>query len=239
MNNQEGNKQSAHELMSLHIDSLFTHDQSLRLHTINEPWPGNASAPRLFLGRTIEGTNICRFRYDVQDALVEQIEGLCADEPPTNDFQKEPKHFDKYMSLLQGKQFTMGPCFLIPIEATPSVEVVRITSDKNIELLQDGFEQMIPEVDDAQPFVAIVRENRTVSICRSVRITHRAHEAGLETLSSFRGRGYAAEAVAGWAKAVRQLGCTPLYSTSWDNLASQSVARKSSAVFYGASFTIT
>jgi predicted GNAT family acetyltransferase len=72
-----------------------------------------------------------------------------------------------------------------------------------------------------------------------VRITHEAHEAGVETLPDFRGRGYATDVVAGWARLVRSLGAVPLYSTSWENAASQAVARKLRLVQYGADFHIT
>ena len=94
------------------------------------------------------------------------------------------------------------------------------------------------EIDYAQPCVVFVRDNQAVSICRSVRITSLAHEAGLETLVPYRGRGYAAAVVAGWATAVRQAGRLPLYSTSTDNMASQSVARKLGLSFYGVNFMI-
>lgn len=238
MSDKKEIRQTAHELMELHIEASFTHDQSLRLHTVNEPWPGSGPAPKFFMGRTIEGTTICRFRYDVPDTLVQQLELLCADEPIMSDFHRAPKHLEEYMRLLQGQKFTMGPCFLVPVENIPSTQVFNITSENITELLGDGFQWLISEIDYVQPCIALLRENQAVSICRSVRITSSAHEAGLETLDKFRNRGYAAEVVAGWAMAVRKMGCVPLYSTSWDNLSSQSVERKSALSFYGANFTI-
>lgn len=132
----------------------------------------------------------------------------------------------------------MGPCFLVPAEVASSMQVVQITRANMNELLHGGFEWLIAEIDYAQPCVALVRECKAVSICRSVRITSRAHEAGLETLPEFRGKGYAAAVVAGWAQAVRSRNALPLYSTSWDNIASHSVAKKLGLSFYGANFTI-
>ncbi|MCR8630276.1 hypothetical protein [Paenibacillus radicis (ex Xue et al. 2023)] len=58
-------------------------------------------------------------------------------------------------------------------------------------------------------------------------------------MDMFRGKGYAAAVVAGWAMAVRKLECVPLYSTLWGNLTSQSVARKSALSLYGVNFTVT
>ncbi|CAG7615180.1 kasugamycin N-acetyltransferase AAC(2')-IIb [Paenibacillus allorhizosphaerae] len=231
---------SARELMGLHVEAMFTHDENMRLRTVNEPWPGEALAPRFFLGRTTEGKAICRFRYDVPATLVEPLEQLCADEPSVKDFQTKPKHFDAYMKLLQSERFTMGPCFVIPVvETVSTMQVVSITRDNIAEYLLDGFEWLASEIDYGQPCIARVDESRVVSNCRSVRITSNAHEAGLETLEPFRGRGYAAAVVAEWAKAVRKAGSVPLYSTSWDNFASQRVATKLDLSFYGVNFTVT
>ncbi|KEQ26004.1 kasugamycin N-acetyltransferase AAC(2')-IIb [Paenibacillus tyrfis] len=239
MSDREQIKPTAHELMEMHVEALFTHDRNMRLRTINEPWPGEPPAPRFFLGRTIEGSALCRFRYDVPETLARLLEELCADEPNVKDFQTKPKHFEAYMNLLQSERFTMGPCYLIPDATVPTMEVVSVTRENMTELLRGSFEWLISEIDYAQPCIALVREGRAVSICRSVRITSRAHEAGLETLDEFRGRGYAAEVVAGWAMAVRQIEGIPLYSTLCDNFSSQSVARKSGLSYYGVNFTIT
>jgi len=64
-----------------------------------------------------------------------------------------------------------------------------------------------------------------VSVCCSVRITPTAHEAGVETHREFRGHGYAAHVVSAWASTVRDIGPIPLYSTSWQNTASQRLPR--------------
>jgi predicted GNAT family acetyltransferase len=48
----------------------------------------------------------------------------------------------------------------------------------------------------------------------------------VDTLEAFRGRGYAPVVVAAWARSVRHSGRIPFCGTSWDNAASQAVARK-------------
>ena len=78
-----------------------------------------------------------------------------------------------------------------------------------------------------------------MSFCCSVRISPQADEAGVETLEDYRGRGYATNVVAGWAIAVRELGRIPLYSTSWDNVVSQSVAKKLGLILYGVDLHFT
>ncbi|MCM2998222.1 GNAT family N-acetyltransferase [Paenibacillus cellulositrophicus] len=239
MNDGINNRPSARDLMEYHAEAMFTHDRSGRLHLVNEPWPGSDPAPRLFLGRTTEGGSVWRFRHDVSDRLVKQLESWFAEEAAVVDFQDRPKHEKDYWNLLQGERMTMGPCYYIENETRqPSVDVQRITPENVRQLAREGFEWLADEINFAQPCVAVVQEGRAVSVCRSVRIGARAHEAGLETLEEFRGRGYAAAATAGWAEAVRELGCIPLYSTSSDNLSSQHVAGKMGLSFYGVNFSI-
>ncbi|MGG4398251.1 hypothetical protein ABEX25_28675 [Paenibacillus thiaminolyticus] len=81
MNHPHSIKPAAHKLMESHAEAMFTHDRNMRLLTINEPWPGQPPAPRFFLGRTIEGSALCRIRHDVPEKLVAQLKELCADEP--------------------------------------------------------------------------------------------------------------------------------------------------------------
>jgi RimJ/RimL family protein N-acetyltransferase len=84
-----------------------------------------------------------------------------------------------------------------------------------------------------------VQDGRAISICRSVRIGPQAHEAGIETLPQHRGNGYAPIVASAWATTVNEIGCIPFYSTSWNNLASQAVARKLGMRPYGVTFHIT
>jgi len=65
--------------------------------------------------------------------------------------------------------------------------------------------------------------------------TRSAHaaEAGVETLPGFRGRGFAARAVAAWAGAVAGAGLLPLYSSDWSNRASLALAARLGLIRYG------
>ncbi len=51
---------------------------------------------------------------------------------------------------------------------------------------------------------ALAVDGHAVAVCCSVRRTSMAHEAGVETVSPYRGRGYAARVVKAWARAVRE-----------------------------------
>ena len=228
------------ELMSMHLQALFTHDARSRLLCVNEPG-GGVLAPRLFLGRTRAG-NLWRFRADLPQILIEELEALCVDEPVTMEFHRTPRHVEAYVRLLETHapvhKLWMGPAYHFTEYLEPSRPLLAIT-ETNAEWLRGGSEKLIAELPDWQPIVALVEESRAVSVCRSVRITPAAHEAGVETLPDFRGKGYAKDVVAGWARLVQSMGAIPLYSTSWENTASQAVAKKLHLVPYGADFHVT
>ncbi|MBV8860025.1 MAG: GNAT family N-acetyltransferase [Acidobacteria bacterium] len=229
------------ELLNLHARALFTHDARGRLLSVNEPWPGAAAAPRLFFGRTRAG-NLWRLRADLPDALAAELEALCADEPKGAELVDVPRHADAYVRLLGAhapvRGIEAGPAYRFEECPEPSRAVLAVT-EANAEVLRGGFEDFLEELPFAQPFVAVVEEGRAVSVCRSVRVTQAAHEAGVETLPGFRGKGYAPDVTAGWARLVRSKGAAPLYSTSRENTASQSVARKLCLVQYATDFHVT
>lgn len=228
------------ELMEAHVRALFTRDERSRLLLVNEPGGGPA-APRLFLGRTPAG-NVWRFRVDLPEDLVEELEALCVNEPVRDEPRGVPRHSAAYARLLEAhapvREVEAGPAYRFAEYAEPSRPTPALTVD-DARLLRGGFADFVTELRDWQPFFAVVEEGRAASVCRSVRVTREAHEAGVETLPEFRGRGYAVDATAAWARAVRLLGAEPLYSTSWENTSSQAVARKLRLVQYGADFHIT
>jgi RimJ/RimL family protein N-acetyltransferase len=230
------------ELMNIHVRALFTHNAESRLLFVNEPDNAVAPAPRLFLGRTREG-NVWRFRAGLPENLCAELDALCADEPPLSaEFDEPPRHFETYVRLLESnapaQKPESGPAYHFPEDLmSPSRRLIEVT-EKNAEALHGGFEEFVAELPAWQPFVAFVEKNRVVSICRSVRITPEAHEAGVETLPDFRGIGYAGDVVNEWARRVQASGAVPLYSTSWENVASQAVARKLRLKFYGTDFHI-
>lgn len=230
------------ELMSVHVRALFTHNAESRLLFVNEPDSAAVTpAPRLFLGRTRAG-NVWRFRADVPENLIRDLDSLCADEPPLKtEFDEPPRHVERYVQLLEQhapiESVSAGPAYRFTENITPSRQSVAITENE-AEKLEGGFADFVAELPAWQPFFALIEEERAVSVCRSVRITAEAHEAGVETLPDFRGQGFAIDVTAAWAQRVRAVGAIPLYSTSWENKASQAVARKLRLEFYGAEFQI-
>jgi hypothetical protein len=236
-------------LLDLQIDALFTHDGVGRIVAINEPNGG--PAPRFFLGRTRMG-NRWRVRHDLPEATAQRLNALAANEPVRDDIEAEPRSMAAFTEALRADQeiqsITSGPAYRFPDAlSAPSAraDVTRITR-ANLRLLH-RFEQMgvgwdlavlVGEIDRREPMVAVVEDDAAVSLCFSARLTEHAAEAGVETLDAYRSRGYAPTAVTAWAHAIRANGRIPLYSTSWDNRASQTVARKLGLVRYAADLSL-
>ena len=228
------------DVMERHVLALFTHDDRGRIRHVNEP--DGAEAPRFYLGRTAGG-NVWRFRSDLPDGLASQLEAVCLKEPAAGVPGQEPAHLAEYLSLLEThspvQKFEAGPAYVFPDGVLrPTREAVAVTAE-NLDLLRPGFEDWVPDVAYRRPFLAVLHEGRAVSVCCSVRMTTHSHEAGVETLGAYRGRGYAADVVARWANEVRGMGCAPLYSTSWENVSSQRVAKRLGLRQYGTDFHVS
>jgi hypothetical protein len=223
------------QLMGIHINTLFRCDPDERLRSVNEP--GEPLAPRFFMGRTQAG-NLWRFRYDLPNDTVQQLEQLCQSEPLSSDLVSTPRNYAAIKAVLHEhapvQDEYRGPAYWVPASVQVPTNVVLI-SETNAQLLQTGFPWMLPLPRDRDigPIAAAVAQGIAVAVCYCSRLPDQATEAGVETMEAFRGKGYATVAVAGWAAAVRRRGVIPLYSTSWDNLASQGVARKLGMVLYG------
>ncbi|MGH2533324.1 MAG: GNAT family N-acetyltransferase [Thermomicrobiales bacterium] len=225
-------------IMELQAAALFRCDDRGRLAAINEPDGG--PGPRLFLGRTRDG-NVWRLRHDLPDELVATLERQLSAEPVAVDLAQPPACLASLCDVLSANapvgRVWMGPAWCFPEEVErPVAPVVAIGAERDV--LGDGFAWLADEYPHRRPCLAVLHEGRAVSVCFSARNTPEAAEAGVETVEACRGRGYAVAAIAAWAIAVRAEGRIPLYSTSWDNLASRRVASKLGLRLYGADLWI-
>ena len=226
------------ELMHMHLQALYQYDTESRLVSTNEWHP--QPAPRFCLGRTKQG-NLWRFHRDLPPALVSQLESNGALDRRAEVMSREPGCRDQYIALLASNHPIApwsGPayCFSAPFaERSQAVEI----TPANADLLKGGLEDWLVDVPHLQPMMALIEADHAVSICASVRITNEAHEAGVETLPGYRRKGLACRVVAAWANALFKMDVLPLYSTSWDNIASQHVASHLGLTLYGVDFHIT
>ena len=232
------------EWMELHLRCLFQHDGNGRTVRTRQPngWP----SPLFVLGRTPLG-NLWRFRDDLEPAVVRELARLVGMEAPLQEGHPPPERIEAIRSVLRSAVELVvewsGPVFRFPEEirlAEPDVLAVVAVTAENQSLLEESFPDEIAELAVRQPFLAAIDGERAVSFCYSARPLELkgcdscgAAEAGVETLSAFRGRGLAPRVVAAWGYAVREQGGEPLYSTGWDNNGSRAVARKLGLLPYG------
>ncbi len=231
----------------LHMAALFEEDAMGRLRSRREP--GAPLPPRFFLGRTRHG-NAWRFRFDEETECVRRLSRLAGREralaaeerpPPAPPERIEPLR----RCLAEATPLVAewrGPAYRFP-EQSASLGHWRelaggtrplVASDAgDLALLDQDFPDLAPVLPQRQPCRAVVEAGRIVSVCY-VAAGHAsvAAEAGVASQPAARGRGLAVRCTAAWALDVLELGGRPLYSTSWSNRASQSVARKLDLEFY-------
>jgi GNAT superfamily N-acetyltransferase len=140
-----------------------------------------------------------------------------------------PREYAEYLRVLSPVASVVavraGPLYFFRGPAALEPQAVAI-GEHNADLLLGGLDEWRPDVAAGLPMFAAIRDGRAVAICATVKATASAHAAGVETLPAYRGQGLAARAVAAWGAAVLSLGATPFYGTTFDNVASQRVARR-------------
>lgn len=189
------------ELMRMHIDALYTRDAAGDLLCVNEPAGGGAPAPRFYLGATSDGC-VRRFRHDVTATLRAELSAR-SEESELTDLALPPPatRYERIVGRYAPVNKTwMGPVFTFPSQLPATLQTTVIDSS-TASLLEQSLPAWIPDVPTCQPMIVLVIEGRAVSICASVRITDEAHEGGVDTAPSHRGRGYAVHvAAAGGAR---------------------------------------
>ena len=131
-----------------------------------------------------------------------------------------------------------GPAYVMPAQIEAPAGVIAVRSPEapplHPELVARGW-----GLSEAEPYVGVVRDGHVVAVCYSSRDGAEACEAGVETAITYRGQGLGAAAVRAWAAAVQRSGRLALYSTSWDNIASQRIAERLGAERYGENWHLT
>ena len=227
----------------LHLKTCFVLNDGGRIVSTREP-----QGTRGPLFTLVRGLSSCAWavRADVSDGTAVELDRIARDEPAATDFRYAPVHADRYIALLQDRiqqldeakiRESDGPAFEFP-DSLPAAGDVIVVDDER--LLEPNFRGWVPGEIQAGcgPLLAIVEDSQPVSICFCARRSEVAAEAGVETVASHRGRGFAPRVTAAWAAAVRASGRIPLYSTSWTNHASLAVARKLNLRTYASSWSL-
>lgn len=208
---------------SLVLETLVRLDRAGRSTTTREP--GGGRAPSFSL---VRGAQSCAWavNVDVGPGVANELDALAREEPAGVDWRVPPLHSERYRVLLEGEQAFFGPSFAFPDQVHESDVDTCLIEDER--LLAVHFRGWVPgEIAEGRaPVLAIVMDGAPVSVCFCARLGDAAAEAGVETATAYRGRGLAARVTAGWARAIRERGRIPMYSTSWENRSSLAVARK-------------
>jgi len=227
------------DLMRLHVDALYTRNANGRIDGCNQFDGG--PVPRFHLARAAEG-NHCVFRDDVPTETISALKAYAQREPRLTEPKGEPKFLEQYLEIL-GRDAACeaiwhGPAYQIEDSDTSDEHEIKDIGISNSAVLSKWMNDWIPDARHRHPFVALVRDGDAVAVCASARMSQGAHEAGIETAPGYRSQGFAKRVVGVWAKRVSALGAQAIYSTSWENVASQAVAKSLNLSFIGTDFHI-
>jgi hypothetical protein len=227
-------------LVGLRADIDFTYDARGRMVQTNEPHlPARTPAPRFLLARSLRG-HVARIGATVPDDQARRLMTMVNLLPIDCDLSTPITGLERVRDELAtgdpNAREGGGPAYRFPESVSHHLPVVRL-AEENRNLLRETFPWLFQELPYWWPCFAVIVDGAAVSVCFSSRRSCRAAEAGVNTLPDFRGRGYAAAVSAAWANAVRRAGRIPIYSTGWDNHASQAVARSLGLKLFGSDVT--
>jgi hypothetical protein len=196
------------------------------------------SRAQLYILRTAD-TVICRCHVSLSDEIAAKLQAVAA--RPRGRPREWAGEYADYLTILSAvgpiKSIRAGPLYAFHDLGGSDVAATVIGAD-NADLLSGGLDEWRQDAHAGLPMMAIVRDGRAVSICTSAAVSQTAHSAGVETLAAYRGRGFARQAVAAWARAVQTLGAVPFYATTFDNLSSQRVASRLGLDLVGSEFSV-
>jgi len=243
---------NSEQLLALHVETSYVFTDTGRIARIADPDRG--PGPR-FVVRGSADCNVAFVRHDVGEATACALLDLAAREPPLAPSDGAPAHADRYVELLEAEAPVVdsgkGLCYWFPHDFAYEHDVLLVTSDTpraERERLGAGPDRFLPE-----PFVELgfstvgklwepwcfaLHDGEIASMVETVRVGPRGAEAGVNTVPSLRGRGFAAAATAGWATLPSLAGRTLFYSTAATNRSSQRVTERLGLRFLGASFSV-
>ena len=219
---------SNRDLLERQIRNLFVVDDRGLIVRVNEP--GGGPPPLFYMGRATDGC-VAFVSARLPAALGQRLLTATAEEPPTDDFTR-PAHALRVaaaIALEMRLAVTMrrGPAYLAAGDP-PAIEIdagVAVAAGQRLHpwIAERWHEATLPPLELAS---VVMVDDQVVALCHCARLGPHDAEAGVETAEEFRHRGFAAAATADWIRAVHASGRAAFYSTDWDNVASQGVARK-------------
>lgn len=241
------------DLLAIQVATLFVLTESGRIQRENDP--DRSAGPRLYLAGCESG-NIVRIRQDVGEETARAINALVADEPPLRDPRNAPLRVDDYVELLSRQapieQRSAGPIYSFPdhLEYEHDVTLVGSNTAEGDRLVagleaDQGMPQSLVDLgfvsvtDIWAPWCIALHQGEIASIGMTARIGPTGGEVGVTTSTAFRGRGFAAAVVAGWASHPSLRSRALFYSADWTNVSSQRVAERLGLRLIGGSLRLT
>jgi hypothetical protein len=233
-------------LLHIQFDTIFETAGPGRIVRTNDP--DRSAGPLFWLGGS-RGGNVFGVRADVTDDVAREVMAFAATEPPFLPPNDVPQHLEQYVRLLTRNgalpQYTPGVTYELqkklpaPAGATTvdseSAERERLHSWLAANGMPDGLKDM--GFHDASefwpPWCAVLFYGQPVAVCFASRLAALGAEAGVATARNFRGRGFAAAAVAGWSRLKSLQSRALFYSTNRSNVSSQRVASRLSLRLIG------
>ncbi|HKS90614.1 MAG TPA: GNAT family N-acetyltransferase [Tepidiformaceae bacterium] len=219
---------SKRDLLERQIRNLFVVDDRGFMVRVNEP--GERPPPLFYMGRASDGC-VAFVSERLPGALGQRLLAAAAEEPPTDDFTRPPHalRVAAAIALEMRLAVTMrrGPAYAAAGDPPPFAidgDVAPAAGQRLHPWIAERWHAAtLPPLELAS---VVMTGGVAVALCHCARLGPHDAEAGVETAEEFRHRGYAAAATAAWVRDVRSSGRTAFYSTDWDNVASQGVARK-------------
>jgi hypothetical protein len=227
-------------LLDQHANVLFRMDDRQRLVGLNEP--GDDPPPRMFLARG-ETTHRIWFGADIGEATIEACRAIARELPNWDGRQPATSLYDSMRVAVAPEgpivDETNGPAYRFGERVDiPTGTEARVIDAASAHLLESNFPYTRSVLAFRSPVVGVVVDGAVVSACYCARKRPNACEAGVDTIEPYRRRGFAALVVSAWRDAVEAEGREPLYSTSWDNLASRAVAAKLRLIPYAETLSL-
>lgn len=219
---------SNRDLLERQIRNLFVVDD--RGHLIRPNEPEALQPPLFYMGRANDGC-VAFVSERLPAPLGQRLLAAAGDEPPTGDFAR-PAHALRVAAAIAlemrlAATMRRGPAYIAMGDPPPvsiDAELVPAAGQMLHPWIAERWrEATLPPLELA---FCVMAQGEVVALCHSARLGPNAAEAGVETAEAFRRRGYAAAATAAWVGAVRAGGRDAFYSTDWENVASQGVARR-------------
>lgn len=191
-------------------------------------------------------------RNDIGVDTAAEIRRLVNEEPILNTVGSEPAQLERYLEMLtreaQVQRYNTGALlYSFPSDFTYQHNLSLITSDSDtgkafLADLPPGFRVQgynSPVADIRAPWCIALHDGQIASIVETVNIGPLGAETGVNTVPSFRGRGFAAAATAGWASLPSLRPRFLFYGTDRWNRSSRRVTDRLGLQFIGSSFSIT